>query len=719
MAIYNPKKRTEEGTEDLKFPISTIDGLQDAIDDINSRTADQIGGIYAIEGNRSLWGADKNNGIMYQEDVGLYKDAEGTKTLGSATIVNRVPIVAGNNVEFEVDTNKNVVKINVAGGETDTSDLATVDKITTIDCGISSLTTYSEDAGILANCDGSIYNGLTSAADPTFKFTLPIVEGDNIKFEVDSANQVVKINGTGGGTSGGEIVTTTGSGSAYTAKVKSITALTAGVSFIMIPHTPSTSTTATLNVNELGAKIIRRPVTTNTNAVQSPYVSNWIYANKPIRLMYNGAYWIATDFPKVMAADLSGRVPVANGGVPSATTDNAGQVLTVNDSGTPEWQTPSASGGAGGTGIEEITFIDTFYGDRRNVVANSYGVSWLEEFSFDTQEETEAVRGDIYQRIPLVAGNNITFEVDEANQVVKINASGDDGSLVGNFTFKNEIDIFSLPLAAMFDCSFTCDGVEYSGMTVSQVGAPTHNSYALYYSFGENLDAAYVVDNSGGVLGMGTGWRNESYKNINILTAPTDERLITWIKANATKKGGDTTDTMPQIRFVSMPCAGWLGEVDWEQITGESAITYRNLKFTIEIVGGGALQEGDAIQLCHMAAYGSCSGISKAKPKKRKLRRLFEHTITYEDLNKRFITFEIPYDSNPKKLKRLIKWSTNGVNDKTIYFRVRRPKGEINSGDNGGGMTVDAEFSNVVSVRLLSYTFLSSTGEYFYHIRIN
>lgn len=52
---------------------------------------------------------------------------------------------------------------------------------------------------------------------------------------------------------------------------------------------------------------------------------------------------------------------------------------------------------------------------------------------------------------------------------------------------------------------------------------------------------------------------------------------------------------------------------------------------------------------------------------------------------------------------------------------MRRPKGEINSGSNGGGMTVDAEFSNVVSIRCLSYGFeWYPNGEdiEFYQIRI-
>lgn len=105
--IYQTKEDTTLGTTD-----KTIVG---AINEVNGKTADNIKGIYAIEGNRSLWLVGED-GIIYQENAGLYKDAAASEPLGSATIVNRVPIVAGNNVEFEEDYGNGVVKINATGG---------------------------------------------------------------------------------------------------------------------------------------------------------------------------------------------------------------------------------------------------------------------------------------------------------------------------------------------------------------------------------------------------------------------------------------------------------------------------------------------------------------------------------------------------------------------------------------------------------------------------
>ena len=108
-------------------------------------------------------------------------------------------------------------------------------------------------------------------------------------------------------------VVTSGTSTAYTATVEGITSLTAGVSFTMIPHVVSTSTAPTLNVNNLGAKAIRRRVSNAVGATSAGYNASWLTEDKPIRVEFDGAYWIA-DLPKPSAADMSGTLKVANGG---------------------------------------------------------------------------------------------------------------------------------------------------------------------------------------------------------------------------------------------------------------------------------------------------------------------------------------------------------------------------------------------------------------------
>ena len=92
-------------------------------------------------------------------------------------------------------------------------------------------------------------------------------------------------------------VTTAGSGAAYTATVEGITALVAGASFIMLPHTASTTEAPTLNVNGLGAKVIRRGVCDNSITTVASTIPDWLGINKPVRVTYNGLYWVA-DLPK-------------------------------------------------------------------------------------------------------------------------------------------------------------------------------------------------------------------------------------------------------------------------------------------------------------------------------------------------------------------------------------------------------------------------------------
>lgn len=114
-------------------------------------------------------------------------------------------------------------------------------------------------------------------------------------------------------------ITTAGTGSAYTATVPGITALTAGVSFIMVPNVVSASTSPTLNVNSLGAKSIKRRLSNLSTSVQNGYTSTWLAASKPFRVTYDGSYWIAEGLEKPVSADLYGAVPVANGGTGATT----------------------------------------------------------------------------------------------------------------------------------------------------------------------------------------------------------------------------------------------------------------------------------------------------------------------------------------------------------------------------------------------------------------
>lgn len=125
-------------------------------------------------------------------------------------------------------------------------------------------------------------------------------------------------------------VTTTGDGSAYVATIDGISALTTGVSFVMIPHVESTSSSPTINVNGLGAVRIRRRLSTNTTTTSAGNFDEWLTANKPIRITYDGTFWIA-DLPRPVATDLSGNVLIANGGTSANTLAGARKSLGITN----------------------------------------------------------------------------------------------------------------------------------------------------------------------------------------------------------------------------------------------------------------------------------------------------------------------------------------------------------------------------------------------------
>ena len=78
--------------------------------------ADQIKGIYLTGEKRTIVGAESDVGIIWEGDGTLFKDENAITEITNTHFMTRVPIVAGNNVTFETDTENQVVKINATGG---------------------------------------------------------------------------------------------------------------------------------------------------------------------------------------------------------------------------------------------------------------------------------------------------------------------------------------------------------------------------------------------------------------------------------------------------------------------------------------------------------------------------------------------------------------------------------------------------------------------------
>lgn len=111
-------------------------------------------------------------------------------------------------------------------------------------------------------------------------------------------------------------------GVAYTATIPGVTALYAGLKITVKLDKTSASTMPTLNVNGLGAKGIRQPLTANSFSTTTAASNTWLNKACPITLTYTGSQW-KTDFVRPSAAYLYGSVPVSAGGTGGTTADEA------------------------------------------------------------------------------------------------------------------------------------------------------------------------------------------------------------------------------------------------------------------------------------------------------------------------------------------------------------------------------------------------------------
>lgn len=115
---------------------------------------------------------------------------------------------------------------------------------------------------------------------------------------------------------------TSDDGVTYAATVPGVTSLYAGLKVCVKFAKNSTSVTPKLNVNGLGAKNIRQPLSTNNAATAPGPNANWLTTSCPVVLTYNGSMW-KTDFQRPDANNLYGTAAIANGGTGATTAELA------------------------------------------------------------------------------------------------------------------------------------------------------------------------------------------------------------------------------------------------------------------------------------------------------------------------------------------------------------------------------------------------------------
>lgn len=86
---------------------------------------------------------------------------------------------------------------------------------------------------------------------------------------------------------------TSADGVNYTVSVPGINSLVIGYSFVMVPDTTSTVVNTWLKVNGLESKRLRIKGGGYTSTTVAPSAANWLAANKPVRVTYDGLWWVA------------------------------------------------------------------------------------------------------------------------------------------------------------------------------------------------------------------------------------------------------------------------------------------------------------------------------------------------------------------------------------------------------------------------------------------
>lgn len=123
----------------------------------------------------------------------------------------------------------------------------------------------------------------------------------------------------------------------YTATDSNIKELYNGLEVTIIPNENNANLSPRLNINNLGDKAIRLPLSFNCAATNA-LTTNFIQANRPITLKYHSTLnlgtqgqgaWIFADRQKTSAQDLYGDVPIEGGGTGASTAEDARENLDV------------------------------------------------------------------------------------------------------------------------------------------------------------------------------------------------------------------------------------------------------------------------------------------------------------------------------------------------------------------------------------------------------
>ena len=165
------------------------------------------------------------------------------------------------------------------------------------------------------------------------------LRGIHLPTEPDMAASKEYVDSASGGI---PVVTTAGTGAAYTATVNGITELYNGLTLILITHTSSTTYAPTFNLNGLGEKPLKRLMADDSSGTASGRSTYWLYRSVPMLISYSEPHsaWIVHTMPKTSAEDILGAVPVTSGGIGKQSL-TSGSYLVGNGTSAVQLKTPA------------------------------------------------------------------------------------------------------------------------------------------------------------------------------------------------------------------------------------------------------------------------------------------------------------------------------------------------------------------------------------------